>query len=272
MNAGFSTYSTAHEKNYLNIDVTEDRRSAGYSRTRTSFPCFICSQMAPCEFLSDREAEGQWDVVPVGLFNSVRTECRSQAGLLGSRVSSRLQLAQTQSCRQRGATGSQPRSTAITVEHAEEPQTEVWRGLLRNLNAMVFRVTFLEMCRRAWQRGEKNGTRMNLLPVTFSAGRSDFSVACSRARTRADSSYESLPRAARWIPRTEAREPRFLFPHMHKTSSLVRIEQQHPKCCCHGSQACLNPGHSSNIFFLVGAELRRLDSMKTKYSLKIFET
>lgn len=87
----FST--TAHEKNYLNIDVTEDRRSAGYSRTRTSFPCFICSQMAPCEFFSEREAEGQWDIVPVGLFYSVRTECRSQAGLLGNRVSSRLQLA-----------------------------------------------------------------------------------------------------------------------------------------------------------------------------------
>lgn len=118
-------------KNYLNIDVTEDRRSAGYSRTRTSFPCFICSQMAPCEFFSERKAEGQWDVVPVGLFNSVRTECRSQAGLLGNRVCSRLQLAQTQSCRQRGATGSQPRSTAITAEHSEEPQTEVWRGLLR---------------------------------------------------------------------------------------------------------------------------------------------
>lgn len=131
-----------------------------------------------------------------------------------------------------------------------------------DLNAMVFRVTFLEMCRRAWQGGKKR-TRTNLLQVTFSAGRSDFSVARSQARTRADSSYESLPRAARWMLRTEAREPRFLFPHVHKTSSLVLIEQQHPKCCCHGSQACLNPGHSSNIFFLVGAELRRLDSMKT---------
>lgn len=71
------------------------------------------------------KAEGQRDVVPVGLYNSVRTECRSQAGLLGNRVSSRLQLARTQSCPQCRATGSQPPSTAVTVEHSEEPQTQL---------------------------------------------------------------------------------------------------------------------------------------------------
>lgn len=156
------------------------------------------------------------------------------------------------------------------MEHSEEPQTEVWRGLLWTWTQWSLEWPSWKCVGEHGGRGVGGLTRMNLLPVTFSAGRSDFSVACSQARTRADSSYESLPRAARWILRTEAREPRFLFPHMHKTSSLVLIEQQHPKCCCHGSQACLKPGH--NIFFLVGAELRRLDSIENKYSLKIFKT
>lgn len=44
--------------------------------------------MALCEFSSKREAGGQRDFVPVGLFNSVRTECWSQDDLLGNHVPS----------------------------------------------------------------------------------------------------------------------------------------------------------------------------------------
>lgn len=227
--------------------------------------------MAPCEFFSERKAEGQWDVVPVGLFNSVRTECRSQVGLLGNRVSSRLQLAQTQGCRQRGATGSQPRSTAITVEHSEEPQTVVWRGLLRTWMQWSLEWPSWK-CVGEHGRGEKNGQGR-----TFCRWRSvqadliSLSLVLKRERELTVHTSRCLElHGGYWGQKHESHASS--FPHMHKTSSLVLIEQQHPKCCCHGSQACLNPGHSSNIFFLVGAELRRLDSMKTSSVLKIFKT
>lgn len=204
--------------------------------------------MAPCEFFSERDAQGQWDFVPVGLFNSVRTECWSQAGLLGDRVSSRLQLAQAQSCPQRGATGSQPLSTAITFTRTQD-RSLTWSST--NLNATVVTVTFLEMCRWAWRGGgwvfcQWPSVQANLISL-------------SRLFSSENNSYEPLPRAAQWTLRTEAREPRFVFPHMHKTSSLVLTEQQHLKCCCSGLQACLGSGHNFNTFFLVGAEVCGLD-------------
>lgn len=144
--------------------------------------------MASCEFSSNREAGGQWDFVPVGLFNSVRTECWSQAGLLGNRVPSRLQLAP------RLQQGSQPLSTAITLRrHKFDENFFLWPS---SKNVQKSLAVGRKMDGIWWRSARPN---LNSLSVVLEQER-DVTI------------NKSLPRAAKWILTIEAPETTFYLP------------------------------------------------------------